>query len=65
MGDLNMNCDRMSHDHLQCVHLRWHRHDKNRSLDVMVPGVKNLDVMIHHDCHLKMGDLMMVCLMKI
>jgi len=22
MGDLNMNCDRMSHDHLQCVHLR-------------------------------------------
>jgi hypothetical protein len=22
MGDLNMNCDRMSHDHLQCDHLR-------------------------------------------
>jgi hypothetical protein len=22
MDDLNMNCDRMSHDHLQCGHLR-------------------------------------------
>ena len=70
MGDLNMNCDRMSHDHLRCGHLKMRRHDMNR-MDEM-----NLDekMKIHHDCHPKKDDqthlnhashLMMVCRMKI
>jgi hypothetical protein len=67
---LNMNCDRMSHDHLRCGHLKMRHHDMNR-MDGM-----NLDgkMKIHHDCRPKKdvrthlnhaSHLMMVCLKKI
>ena len=43
MGDLNMSCDRMSHDHLQYDHRMMHRRDMNLSLVVMILDVMNLD----------------------
>ena len=62
MGDLNMSCDRMSHDHLQCDHLMMRRHDTNQNLVVMTLDVKNPDgkMKIHHEIHPKKGDLMKV-----
>jgi hypothetical protein len=69
MAYLNMNCDRMSHDHSQCDRQMMRHRDTNRM------GGMNLDgkMKIRHDCHLKKGDrmhlnreshLMTVCLMK-
>jgi hypothetical protein len=37
-GDLNMNCDQLSRDHLLCDHRKLRHHGKNLSLDA-----KNLD----------------------
>jgi len=52
MGDLNMNCDRMSHDHLRCGHLKMRRHDMNRMDGMNLDGM-NLDgkMKIHHANH--------------
>jgi hypothetical protein len=43
---LNMNCDRMSRDHLRCGHLKMHHRDTNRT-DVMnlVGKLKNSGAM--------------------
>jgi hypothetical protein len=70
-GDLNMNCDQLSRDHLLCDHRKLRHRGKNLSL-----GAKHLDAMmrIHHGCHRMMGDrmrlnrenhLLMVARMKI
>jgi hypothetical protein len=70
-GDLNMNCDQLSRDHLLCDHRKLRHRGKNLNLDA-----KNLDakMKIHHVNHPKMDDrthlnrenhLMMVALMKI
>jgi len=68
MGDLNMSCDRMSHDHLLYDRQMMRHHDTNlmdgMNLDgnhlMMVVPMKNL-----RGCHQKMGDHSMVCQMMI
>ncbi len=66
MDDRSKSCDRMSHDHLRCGHLKMHRHDTNRKDGMNLDG----KMKIHRGCHPKMDDLMkgdhlMACLMKI
>ena len=72
---LNMNCDRMSHDHLRSGHLKMRHRDMNRMDEMNLDG----KMKIHHDCrpkkddptHLRRvnrrmkGDHLMACLMKI
>jgi hypothetical protein len=59
---LSKSCDRMSHDHLQFVHLMMRHRDKNLNLD----GT-NLDgkMKIHHVNHRMTGDRLKVCPMRI
>jgi hypothetical protein len=38
MDYLNMNCDRMSHDHLRCGHLKMRHRDTNRMAEMTLDG---------------------------
>jgi hypothetical protein len=43
---LSKSCDRMSHDHLRCGHLKMRHHDMNRMDEMNLDG----KMKIHHDC---------------
>jgi hypothetical protein len=49
---LNMNCDRMSHDHLRSGHLKMRHRDMNRMDEMNLDG----KMKIHHDCRPKKDD---------
>jgi hypothetical protein len=49
---LNMNCDRMSHDHLRCDRQMMRHRDTNRMDEMNLDG----KMKIHHDCRPKKDD---------